>query len=266
MKVSILIVTHTKDFQWLEHCLRSIEKYSSGFLEVMLALPMDTPWGDLTDLLAGLNGNPPVHIHPFEEWPGKGFVHHAYLICCAEQLCKDADFILHMDADCVFREPVRPDDYFVSGKPVLIGAPYDWVVNQFSDKTHYKWRDAVEAAIGGKSEQEFMRRHPAVHYRHLYPKARYEILTHTHQDPADYIRSTKNDFPQTFAEFPMLGEVAWRYFHPLYEWVRQDRDPWPHDKLIQLWSHGSPDKPNNVWIGGRLHAVVPNDLFNQLGI
>lgn len=266
MKVSILIVTHGKDFPWLRHCVKSIQKFAQGFAEVCIAIPQDEPWDEVLSLLNEGDGPIPVRLYPFEDWPGKGFVRHAHLIMCSDLICPSADFVLHMDSDCVFREPVLPEDYFVSGKPVLIGAPYEWVVNQFSNPNHYKWRDAVVAAIGGKSEQEFMRRHPAVHYRHLYGKARHEILTHTRMDAAAYIRSTKNEFPQTFAEFPTLGEVAWRYFHPLYEWVRQDKDPWPHDKLIQLWSHGSPDKPNNVWLGGRLHAIVPNDLFNQLGI
>lgn len=263
MKVSILIVTHERDFPWLRWCLRSIAKYAKGFEEVVVCLPSHDPWNSVMNFATGYTGQPFLRFRCFDEWPDKGFVHHMERILHADEICTDADFILHMDADCIFVDHVTPDDYFVDGKPVLIGAPYDWIVQKFNNSYHYCWQTAVENAIGGKPEREWMRRHPAVHHAAVYPAARKLIAEHTGQPVSDYIRSTQNTFPHGFAEFPTLGEVAWRHFRDRYHWLRQETDPWPKDKLWQFWSHGPLDQTQNVWNGGTLHEMNPIKVFEK---
>lgn len=266
MKTSILIITYCNHFHWLVWCLRSIHKFATGFDEVVVVVPNTTPSREVSNLSCMYDGRVRLHWSTFDEWPGLGFLHHEYMTLCADELLPDSDFVLHMDADCVFCEPVKPEDYFVDGKPVLIGARYDWVVKTFDNPYHYKWRDAVERALGGKSELEFMRRHPAVHYRSVYPKSRECIQRHTGLPSAQYIMRQQNTFPQGFAEFPTLGEVAWRHFHDQYHWLNQENDPWPHDKLIQFWGHGTLTEANNVWRGGRIVSLVPMDEFRRLGL
>ena len=195
------------------------------------------------------------------------------MIMKADLLCPSADFILHLDPDCIFCEPVTPDDYFVEGKPVLMYASYHWITRRFNpwnlppDQSYFMhWKRAVEAAIGGQSENEFMRRHPAIHYRKLYQEARNLIEQHQGVVNADiYIIEQKNTFPQTFAEFPTLGEVAWRLFKNWYHWVNQETVGRPHDKLIEFWSHGPIDQLQELtWTDAPNRKFVPIEVIKKL--
>lgn len=266
MKTSILIITYQKHFQWLAWCLRSIDRFASGFDEVLVVVPNTTPAREIASLTQIYNGRVRLHWSGFDEWPGLGFLHHEYQTICADQLLPGADFVLHMDSDCVFCEPTTPEDYFVGGKPVLIGAAFDWVVNTFRNPNFYHWQTAVKKALGGESTLEFMRRHPAVHFKAVYVKTRECIQRHTGLEPAQFIMQQQNTYPQGFAEFPTLGEVAWRHFHNQYHWIRQETDPWPVDKLIQFWGHGSLLEPNNSFHLGRMNTVVPMMEMKRLGL
>lgn len=270
MKTSILIVTHGKDFPWLKYCLKSIQKFARGFHELVVAIPLNEPWGEVSDTINEYDGKIPLRIHVFDEWPGKGFCHHMWLIMCADQICPNAEMVLHMDADCIFCLPTEPKDYLREGgplglRPELIKARYDWIVKRFNNPAHYCWQKAVQDAIGSpKPEFEFMRRHPAVHWSATYPEARRLIMDHTGRPAEDYIRSTRNEHPQTFAEFPCLGEVAWRKFHDYYHWIDQETDPWPIDRMIQFWSHGGLTAHQEAWYGGQQRVVIPINEINRI--
>lgn len=253
MKVSILIVTHLKDFHWLKWCLRSIEKFATGFHEVVVSIPEDTDWKACRDLCNSYRGSTPLRLDTYEDWPGKGFVRHMERIICADQICPDSDYILHMDSDCFFTDQVTPTEYIREGKPVLVHARYDWIVSAFQNENFRYWQTAVENAIGGRPEREAMRRHPAVHYRHVYAATRGMITNHTRRNSGDYIRSTRNEFPQSFCEFATLGEVAWRHYRNDYHWIDQETEGKPAEKLRQCWSYLGPSPEETA-------------LMKQLGI
>lgn len=156
----------------------------------------------------------------------------------SDEWCPGADFILHTDSDCVFTEPVSPEDYFVESKPVLLYASYEWLCRDYP--TLRCWQTASQFALGFTIEHEFMRRHPAVHYREVYRKSRELIEAHHGKSVDDYIKRQTNTFPQTFAEFPTLGAVAWKFFHDRYHWINTERTPHPKDKIRQAWSHREP--------------------------
>ena len=60
MKVSILIVTYGKDFHWLKWCLKSIEKFSTGFHELVVAIPMNEPWEAVQEFCNEYDGPIPL--------------------------------------------------------------------------------------------------------------------------------------------------------------------------------------------------------------
>lgn len=238
MTCAIFIVSCAKHFAWLEYCLKSIAKYATGFSEVVLALPAQEPLGDVNEMIDRCHV-PVLRLHLEAEWPDKGMLWHEWMIVKSDLLCPDADLVLHMDSDCVFTEPVTPADYMVGVKPVLMYAGYDWLCRQ--QENIRNWQIAVEKAIGGPVENEFMRRHPAVHCRDVYLMTRNAISDHTKQAADRYIYSCKNEFPQGFAEFPTLGEVAWRKFRDHYHWINQETEGFPASKLRQFWSHRQPN-------------------------
>lgn len=242
MKTEIFVVSCQKHFDWLEYCLRSIAKFATGFSGVTLLVPDDDHQKAIGVANCYNNAEVPLSVLHGDEWPGKGMLWHMAQIMRSDIWCRDADFVLHFDSDCLFTEPVRPEDYFEDGKPVLMHASYDWLINT-QQANLGMWKANAERALGGTVTEETMRRHPAVHYEWLYRAARACIEQHTGMSIDKFIMSCENSFPQSFAEFPTLGAVAWRLFPDSYAWRNQETQGFPPSKLVQFWSHQSPTIP-----------------------
>jgi hypothetical protein len=265
MTTDIQIVSCAKHFPRLKYCLRSIDRFAKGFRQVKLLVPHE----DLTALTALLSEfststNIEIRIKTYDDWPGKGFLRHEHVIMCSDQF-SDADFILHFDSDCVFTAPITPEDYMIADKPVLMYASYHWLVTS-QQANLGMWQATVQNAIGGTSVNEFMRRHPAIHHRKTYAKARECIQAHTGKDPADYIKSCEEAFPQGFCEFNTLGEVAWRHFPPGdYRFWNQETEGFiKPNNVVQFWSHGSPDQPQKPYYKDQPFECTPASLLAML--
>jgi len=263
-KVDILIVSCAKHFDWLRFCLKSVDRFAKGFRQCLVLIPDDdlTPMNHLLGEFSDHFGIP-IRVKTYPDWPGKGFLRHEHIIMCSDQFT-DADFIYHMDSDCMFVEPTTPEDYLVDGKPVLLYASYHWLVT-YQQANLGMWKEGVEKAIGGTSDNEFMRRPQMMHPRKTYAKARECIELHTHQSCADYIHSCENAFPQTISEHNVLGEVAWRHFHNDYCWKNQELGefPKPH-KVVQWWSHAPPTEPQSPIYKDQPWTGTPAELLKIL--
>lgn len=259
MKVSIHIVSFVKHFHWLKHCLKSIEKYATGFHEISLWIPNeDMP--EVHKLEQEYRGSVPIRVVGYDDWPGKGMLKHMDLIMHADHCCPESDYILHMDSDCLFIEPVIPEDYFVNGKPVLMYGRYEWLSR--IEPTILQWQEAAYRALGWTPEMETMRRHPAVHGRETYVLTRQCIERHNGRPVSDFIEAQRNEFPQTFAEYPTLGAYAWRFLSQQYHWINHETETRPRDKILQLWSHASDfNAPMEVWHSDQKVQIIPNEAF-----
>lgn len=256
--VDIFIVSFAKDFPWLDHCLKSIARFGMGFRQVVLVVPET----DFKASVARYDGDYEfITFGQFHEAPGKGHLHHQAIKCMADTY-SDADFILHTDPDCVWREPFSPADYFIDGKPVLLIEPYE--AFRESHPNRYGWKAVTERALCLECDYETMCRHPAVLRRDTYALIRDQIEDHhpENSDFLNYVLSQKPDYPQGFTEFNALGSgvVAWQ--HDLYRLIDVSREPRPHDKLIQFWSHRTPTEPQEVVIDGEKKTVVPKELID----
>jgi hypothetical protein len=263
MTTDILIVSCAKHFDWLRYSLISCKRFATGFRQVKVLIPSEdlpalSPILSEISTIAGID----VRVQVYDDWPGKGFLRHEHVIMCSDQFT-DADFVCHIDSDCLFTEPVTPEDYFVDGKPILVHASFHWLVN-FQQANLGMWQVAVEKAVGWQPSEETMRRHPAVHPRKTYQKARECIEAHTRMSCGDFIKSCENSFPQTFAEFPTLGAVAWKFFQGDYHWLDQEKGQWPHGKIAQFWSHASPNDPQKPVVNDKPFECTPKSLLASL--
>jgi len=268
MTCDILVISCAKHFSWLVYCLRSAVRFASGFRQVLVLIP-STDLGELTSQLREFADNigVPIRIKTYEDWPDKGFLAHEYIIT-ASDLVSDADFMCHIDSDCLFVEPVTPEDYFVDGKPVLMHGSYHWLATDVQANL-MMWQEGVVRAIGGEVTQETMRRHPAVHHRSVYAKTRECIQEHTGKNAADYIRSCDNAFPQGYCEFNTIGAVAWRHFHDHYHWIdhqqlHETNTPWPNNKMAQFWTHSPPEIAQAPKILNVPTTCTPDSLLKSL--
>ena len=244
MRTDILIVTCARDMGFLSYCVKSIEQYAHGFGRLVIAVPSHEK--GMYDWVS------PLHrMHYYEDVPGKGMLQHLVMKCRADEICPEADLILHLDPDCVFWDDATPEDYLVGGKPLVVYEKYSEVLN------HHRrdWAQRVTAATGLVPEWETMVRHPQIYHRHTYGLMRPIVANHTGRSFDEYVTSGPNEFPQSFCEFNTLGAVAAAFQLDQYHWEHYNRaayafacgldygGSWQYvyyrgrDKLVETWSH-----------------------------
>lgn len=255
--VEIFIVSCAKHFPWLEYCLKSIEKYATGFLGTTVLVPEQDKklFYSTMPEFAGLK------CRTGDEWPDKGMLWHMAQIMRSDEWCPNADFILHTDSDCLFSEPVTPDDYFENGKPILYYENFGSLGRKHPEVL--RWQQVVQNCVGFKVLNETMRRHPAVHQRKTYAKSRAEIEQTTKMPCDDYIKSQRNEFPQSFCEFVTLGNVAMRYFPNNYKLLDMEKNAWPPQKIVQFWSHSPPHIAQKPLLHGKPFECTPDYFIAQ---
>jgi hypothetical protein len=217
--VDIHIVSHAKDAEWCRYAIRSIRRFATGFGGVTLVVPSSDAarFAGLADALV-----------LFDQRRWQGFLHHQIMVQRADEACPSADFIVHMDSDCVFVEPVTPAEYVRNGKAVMLRERYDIIRAAYTGRFRSgagrrRWQRPTERALGFPVEYETMVRHPAVHPRALYPELRAHI-ERTHGMPFDdYVfgcgRLLGWGSRLTCPEFPILGAYALARHPDWYEWI-----------------------------------------------
>lgn len=266
MITAIFIVTYAKDFPFLKYCLRSIDKFATGFTYVGLLVPNQDKGAAL--LLATENcKNVPIKIFGGEEWEKKGFLWHMAQIMRADEWCDDVDFIAHFDPDCVFTAPVTPGTFIKDGKPVL---QYE----KFSSIGHrhpgvLQWQENTQRCLPFDVFYETMRGHPEIYHHALYEEARRKVELKTGLPIDYYIQQGRNGYPQDFCEFVTLGNVAMHDFPNQYTLVDNSKKPNPDKSdfpVFQAWSHARPDEDVELWIEGVKTRATPIKIWERLGL
>lgn len=246
MTTQIFIVTFAPDFQYLKFCLRSLVKFAQGFNGVRILVPTQDRTA-LESLVAEVPGTAglPVICLTGDEWPGQGMLWHMMQILLTDQWCPYADFVLHLDADCVFTEPVTPDYYIKAGdKPILFYESFASLGVKHTEVL--RWQEVTRNCLPFDPPYETMRQHPEIYHRTLYEQTRKRIQEKTGESVETYLRKQRNEYPQTFCEFVTLGNVAMHDFPAQYNLYDVGKLPWPHAKLHQAWSHRPPIEENLV--------------------
>lgn len=260
MQCELFVVTHRKDFDYLSWCVRSIEKFATGFAGLTILCPKGQ--GADSWKAAGYEKLPfPLTVMEGDEWPDRGKLWQMAQAVRADQWCA-SEFIAHCDSDCIFTEPVTPEDYFIGGRPILRYEPFDRLVQRVPPVQ--RWRECTERNLPFAITVETMRAFPIIYHRGLYSRTR-ELIEQTVNQPCDdYIRAQENSFPQGFCEYNTLGNVALRIFPELYHAAEQTDDVVrPPNKLIQMWSHGPIDQPQPILIDGTHQTIVPIELAKK---
>jgi hypothetical protein len=255
-RVEILIVSYRPDRPWLVHCLNSIRKFADKFSGVTVLVPQQE-----RDDFDGLTQSYGVRVACYDRHKDaiRWHLDHQRMKCRADEVCPDADAILHVDSDCVFTEPATPDDYLRDGHALLVVKPYAAFTTPLPP-----WGPGTAAAVGWSVEHETMCRLPALHWRGIYGALRARIEA-VHARPFDdYVLGCKPTFPWGFSEFNALGQMALsRAWRDRYALVDKSRETPPPSKLRQFWSHGGFTNTKHLPAGDHECAA---DLFRRLGV
>ena len=233
--MTIFIKSYPKDFRFLKYCLMSIQKFVTGYEEIVLLLPSDCSipiwFADFTDLK--------ISIHTIKE-SGNGYMF--------QQLCKLNAWKYTRDEKIMF-----VDSDYLFDKQVDVSKIETTILY-----THYNnagdaicWKLPTEKAMAINVEYEFMQRMPLVYWRKtLTSLANY--LVKIHNVSVDYYVMNQT----SFSEFNLIGAYAWNFEKENYEWLEKEgsfiktkndidvvsaRWGLPFDLGIQFWSHAKKD-------------------------
>lgn len=210
----IFIRTYKNDLEWLKYCLKSINKFVTGYHKIIVCIPEDQ-----VELLNDFNLENIIACPVYKN---------DYI---GQQISKllsykntDAEFILFIDSDTHFNKPVNISEYFKLEKPIVFETPWKFVGDAVC------WRDSTERILKISIETEKMRRLPIV-YRASTLKAIDEIFNCESFSNFDKL-----------SEFNVMGSYAHEYERDnYYFWDTIENPNLPESKSTQEWSWGGLD-------------------------
>lgn len=199
--VDIVVRSYYRDFQWLQYCLRSIDRFCSEFRRTLVVVPescrerIRRSRFDLVEIVFCPNYA--------DDYLGQ------QVTKLYADTITDADYILHIDSDCTFHSPVRAVDLFSDGRPEVMITPID------AFDVDPPWQVQTERAVGFPVKYDYMRRQPLIYPRWLYGKLRAHIRAMHGRELADFVL---DQGPRGFSEFNALGALAHRDCPDAFSW------------------------------------------------
>ena len=212
MSTDIFIRSYRGDFGWLEYCLKSIKKHSSGFNKIHVCVPPND-----VQLLSFVKDEIIHLVDPTaDDYMGQQITK-----LYADYFCH-CNFIVHVDSDCIFTKPFSPESFMCGGKAVVLR----------EDGVESPWPSISSRMLGWDDFAEYMRRLPIIYPRWLYAEFRRWMEERSGKVLKDLILSQPN---REFSEFNTIGQWAYK-FH-------QDKMEWKHPSEMeavarQFWSWG----------------------------
>lgn len=243
------------DLDWLRYCLRSIRKHCAGFQGVTIAHPAHEQ-----HLFSPLIQDFGVRLQAFEEPPDSGFLMHEIEMAEADTYVPaSTKYVLHCDADCIFRMPTTPEHYFWDDKPYYLHRPWDSLTTEDPHRPGSKvisdclqWRVPTDAQLGTVTPYYAMCMNTAVFPIDFYRKYR-EHIEIAHRMPfRQFMLSGNGKHPANRMDWTAMGAFAYLHMRDRFRWFDvSDGTPYPEDRKLSFWSHGG-IRPEDVEVIERL--------------
>lgn len=218
MKVDLFIKTYPADHAWLIYCLRSIQRFTSGFRNIIVVSSQGHP-APIGSCEVGFE----VQEH------GDGYMNQQVVKLHADAY-SDADFFVYQDSDTVFTRPITPEDLIANGKPRWLYTPY----SSIESGDGQTWKEPTSRVMVQPVEYEFMRRHCFCIPRWALDGFR-QWMWKVHGMSLE--RYIQNQPLREFSEFNSIGAWLWFHHHDKVEWQNTDENL-GQSYVLQKFSHG----------------------------
>lgn len=223
MVCDLFLKSYPADYRFAEYLCRSIDKFCHGFRRLIIVAPDDQcPRPNLPTAIV---------VQP-EHSP-------TYLGQQAQKLYADthtdADFILHVDSDCVFVRDVQPQSFIQNGKPIWLMTKWE----HLDEATKAAWLGPMTKFAGYAPALEGMRRHPVLWPRWFYSVLRGFCIGKHGQTLWDYVMTQPD---RAFSEFNCAFAVAHCWHQDRFTFLDTHQDEFPPDYVKQFWSYDGPEK------------------------
>lgn len=228
--ISIFIRTYRGDREWLTYCLRSIHKFLTGHLEVVICIPKpDAPHFDLYNFHK-------AKVVWYDDIPGDGYVAQQECKLMADTMCS-GDHIMFIDSDCFVQTFLNVGSFMdARHRPVQLIRHWAEVGEAIM------WQPIVTRALTVVPTFEHMAAMPLIYDRRTFPLLRAHIQNTHGASLREYISQVTN---REFSEFNLLGAFSLRYTPSLYDWRMADpaTDGYPrHIRQQWSWQPGGVDR------------------------
>jgi len=231
----LFYTTYPKDKQWFSYSVRIAKKNLSGIRNIV-AVVREQHLQEFLDLNLDV-----VYKTVPDSWNSTRGYHWQQWIKMRAPEFTDADFIVHVDSDTYFKEPVNIEEFFKGKKP-------GWLFRKYSE-LNVPWKPITERVLGKECDIEYMQSSPFIIGRNVYAKAK-EVLEANHKITMEkYIYdSGVTDWPPGFSEYNFLGNIANDFFKNDYFFVHaiDSEVPKGFSKIHLCWSHSDFSKQVNL--------------------
>ncbi len=219
MTTDLFIRSYDGDAEWLRYCLRSIQRFATGFRRVVVVVPHGhTPPTGTSEIVFKVAEIGEQYI---QQQSDKMHADHF----------TDAEFVVFLDSDCHLIRPMCPDDLIVDcRRPRWLYTPYASI----SSGDGLTWKKVTEKFIGHSVEFEFMRRHPFTAPAWALREMR-AWCHKTHGVTLERYMMSQPD--RQCSEFNFLGAYLWFYHRDKVVWQNTDEEM-GEPFVQQHWSHG----------------------------
>lgn len=234
MKNEILIRTYAGDAEWLSWCLRSCQKFNPE-LPVKLVCPEQD-----RDTIRRVADPLGFYVSGVEPHHKDGYMDQQWTKLHADIFCPEADFVIHMDSDCIWTGSWE-ELFDERETPILLYTSYD----RFVGEPAYVWKRLTEKALGFEVENEYMRRQPLVYPRFVYAAVR-KHLNEVHGNLWSWFKGIGN---REFSEFNVIGAWCADNVSPDAICFRDtETEELPEEVMKQGWSWGGmTPKVKRLW-------------------
>lgn len=223
MITDILLKTYPADYPWLGSCIRSIEKFCSGFRRVIVISPdLNYPITISSALDRITAGQKATMVEPDIE---PGYLHQQVVKLHADRY-SDADQWLTIDSDCVFTRPITPETFVRDGRIVWLKTP------MAQAGSGQGWLESMRQWFGSTPQFEYMRRHPFLLPKFLLEEMRKFTQFMHGKSLSEYIMGSGS-----FSEFNCAGLLAEAKFKDRFLFLDTTKDEIPSVCVRQWHSH-----------------------------
>lgn len=237
----VLIISYSKDFQWLVMALRCAFKHLSGFQGITVAHPNHE-----ATLFKTLLDQFDVRLHGYDELPCKGHITHMAMMASADTfLPAGTKYFLTTDSDGMFHTPSMPEHFAWNDKPYWIVRSWDSLITE--DPTNpgskvisdnMQWRGPTHAQLGFDPPVFSMCMNVQLMPLDVLASYRQHVES-IHRKPfMSYMVEGRNEFPPDRMDFTALGAFFYKYHHDRFHWFDVSHPPYPKDRKKAFWSHG----------------------------
>jgi uncharacterized protein DUF6492 len=206
MKCDIFIRSYFKDLEWLGYCIASIHRFCAGFGLVVVLPRSSLTWLKRFNIDFG-NARVEVCQDYRDDYLGQ------QVTKLNADKYTDAEFICHVDSDCIFTEPCKPEDLMVEGKSRMLIRP-------LQSLGHYRpWHQSTRDFLKFPVEYDFMVYPPFTFPRKLYEAVRNHAVNQHGVNLEEYVISRP---PRGFSEYNVLGAYAYEHCKDDFSWLLVD--------------------------------------------